>query len=59
MNGIENAMRLGKVTARTYYCVDINTLCFASRGFWPTPVELHIRLAIRQLAHGDSLSQRI
>lgn len=43
----------------TDYCVDIKTLCLASLGFWPAPVELHWRFAIRQLEHGDSLSQRI
>lgn len=43
----------------TDYCVDINTLCLASLGFWPAPVELQIRFAMRQFEHGDSLSHRI
>lgn len=43
----------------TDYCVEINTLWRCSLGFCPAPVELQTRLAIRQLEHGDSLSQRI
>lgn len=43
----------------TNYCVEINTLWRCSLGFCPAPVELQTRLAIRQLEHGDSLSQRI
>lgn len=43
----------------TDYCVEIKTLWRCSLGFWPAPVELQTRLAIRQLEHGDSLSQRI
>lgn len=44
---------------KTDYCVEIKTLCLASLGFCPAPVELHTRFAIRQFEHGDSLSQRI
>lgn len=43
----------------TDYCVDIKTLCLASLGFCPAPVELQTRFAIRQFEHGDSLSHRI
>lgn len=46
-------------TWETNYCVDIKTLCLASLGFCPAPVELQMRLAIRQFEHGDSLSHRI
>jgi hypothetical protein len=42
-----------------YYCVEMRTRCRPSLGFCPRPVELHVRLAILQLAHGESLSQRI
>lgn len=50
---IEDDMR------ETDYCVDIKTLCLASLGFCPAPVELQTRFAIRQFEHGDSLSHRI
>lgn len=43
----------------TDYCVDIKTLCLASLGFCPAPVELQTRFAMRQFEHGDSLSHRI
>lgn len=41
------------------YWVEISTLWRASLGLCPAPVELHARFAVLQLAHGDSLSQRI
>ncbi len=45
--------------AETDYWWDMRTLCLASFGFCPMPVELHPRWAMRQLEQGDSLSQRI
>lgn len=59
MRGKVAAIQIEKDDKETDYCVDIKTLCLASRGFWPAPVELQTRFAIRQLEHGDSLSQRI
>lgn len=41
------------------YCAEMRTRCRCSLGFWPTPDELHDRLAVLQFEHGDSLSQRI
>lgn len=43
----------------TYYWLEIRTRCRGSLGFCPAPVELHIRLAMRQFEQGESLSQRI
>lgn len=37
----------------------MRTRCRGSFGLWPTPVEVHDRLATRQLEQGTSLSQRI
>lgn len=42
-----------------YYWLEIRTLWRGSLAFWPRPVELHDLWAVRQLEHGDSLSQRI
>jgi hypothetical protein len=47
------------VSVSTHYWVEISTRWRASLGRWPAPVELHARFAVLQLAHGESLSQRI
>lgn len=44
---------------RLYYCDDIRTRCRASLGRWPSPELLQALLAVLQLEHGVSLSQRI
>jgi hypothetical protein len=42
----------------TYYWEEMRTRWRDSLGRWPAPVEVHVRLAVRQLEHGHSLSQR-
>jgi hypothetical protein len=56
---IARAERAKRKKSPTYYWVDIRTRCCDSLGFWPAPVELHFRRAVRQLEQGDCLSQRI
>jgi hypothetical protein len=43
----------------SYYWLEMRTRWRGSLGFWPRPRELQLLCAIRQLEHGDSLSQRI
>lgn len=42
-----------------YYWRDMRTRCLCSFGFCPTPFELQDRCVMRQLEHGELLSQRI
>lgn len=35
-----NRPTVKKKKTQTHYCVEIKTLCLASLGFWPAPVEL-------------------
>lgn len=44
---------------KTDYCDEIKTRCRGSLDLWPMPVDVQVRLAMRQLEHGYSLSQRI
>lgn len=57
--GVDFVTRDDEDMRETDYCVDIKTLCLASLGFCPAPVELQTRFAMRQFEHGDSLSHRI
>jgi hypothetical protein len=42
-----------------HYWVEISTRWRPSLDRCPAPVVLHARFAVRQFAHGESLSQRI
>lgn len=43
----------------TYYCEEMSTLCLASLGRCPAPVDVQDRLAVLQFEQGQSLSHRI
>lgn len=55
--GVNN--ELARQEGLSYYCEDMRTRWRGSLGRWPAPVDVHGRLAVRQLEQGQSLSQRI
>ena len=58
MPSIPASLASKKSIFRSYWD-EIRTLERGSLDRWPTPELLHDRLAVLQLEHGESLSQRI
>ena len=51
--------RVQRRRVETYYCEEMRTRWRGSLGRWQEPVDVQESLAVRQLEHGQSLSQRI